>query len=116
MLKDKYTFEHNTNTVFHLHASLKASFLTFVERKRITWKDSPAALAFLCLRPFVDRIENKSVGDKKKLRVSIKKTEALSLHMLYRDGFLDTNNYLIKEMFTAIDKTICTHTNTIVQA
>lgn len=101
MLRDKYTFKHNTNTIFWLHASLHSAMQTYSNTT-----NSVCALAFLALKPFVDRIENKGVGDKKVVKISLKRTEAVAFYVACKWGYLDLNNYLIMEIYMAIDRTV----------
>lgn len=101
MLLDKYKFTHNTNTIFWLHSSLQASM-----QANSNSKNSICLLTFLAMLPFIKRIENKVQLTASPIKVSLKRTEAVAFHIAYKHGFINTNDYLIQEIFTAIDKTI----------
>lgn len=99
MLKDKYSFTVTpvtADTILHgIHS-------------RINEKSERAHfLCVLCLDKFCQKlILTIHRPGKVSRKISLNKMEQLAMHIGYKEGYFDTNNIFIQEIFTAIDKTL----------
>lgn len=53
-----------------------------------------------------DRPTPEQIQELPKIEVNFNKKEALAFHVAYKNNFFDTDDYLLSEIFTQIDRTI----------
>ena len=101
MLQNKYKFKHGNQSVTLLLKSLVGS----MEEHRHT-QSGVTALALLALKPLTARLQNKLMAGDPIKSITIKRIEAIALHIAYKKNYIDNQHFLIQEIFTAIDKTL----------
>jgi hypothetical protein len=101
MLRDKYTFKLGQRSLEMLNESIKMS----LEQNRET-TSSICALCMLSLLPFSTRLNRAVYPRKEKHSFSIKRIEAVALHLAYKNGYVISNDPLLQQIFTAIDRTL----------
>ena len=100
MLKNRYAFK-----VFQVEANLLFMTLanTFVTYGRT--KDTELQLPLAVLEPFHKRLAGALIFPSNKMRVSLRKTEALAFHNLYMSGII-ASNFTTEQINTEIHKTL----------
>jgi hypothetical protein len=103
MLKDNYTFKYNVPAACSVIEGLK-------NRKPTKVQQVPYFLCLFSLERVLTKLMLYTIGmvgpSKKPLKLRINRTEALAIHHAYTNGFVDTTNPFVQEIFTAIDRTL----------
>lgn len=100
MLKDKYTFKHGKKSACELLEVLTQGVM-----------DNKTTLYVLCMMtliPFIEKLRKhgNSFGESKMKVFSLNSKEALAFHLLYRNDYLDKENPFVKEIFTAVERSL----------
>jgi hypothetical protein len=98
MVKDKYIFKYGPKTAHALACEIGDAT-----------KIRNTVLFFLCaftLAPFIDKLwaHSRAIGAKEK-KISLTKKQAFAFHLMCTNKYFDTDNALVNEVFTAIDRT-----------
>ena len=99
MLRDKYIFTYGKR-----NAAMIADSMLGTNKMNTT-------LFFLCMLTLAKPIDklvafSRGVNAKKEIKITLGHKEALAFHLAYKNQFLDNDNILLTEIFTAIDRTL----------
>lgn len=104
MLKDSYTFKYSLAAACSLIEGIKS-------RKPTKVQQVPYFLCLFSLERLLTKLMLYTIGtvgppNRKVLKLKVNRVEALAIHHAYTHGFVDTENPMIQEIFTAIDRTL----------